>query len=122
MLVWWLTKKLVSAIAQICLHFLALRSHGRSLDFELSHHILDVLSASCDSITITQALRDTLRVSQRACDPWTCAGAIASTEGASWGHQRGGVGEVVRNNQVVKSHTCFDDDGCSRDGQSDGTL
>jgi hypothetical protein len=32
------------------------------------------------------------------------------------------VGEVVRNNQVVKSHTCFDDDGCSRDCQSDGTL
>ena len=111
-----------SGTPEICLNFLALRSHGRSLDFELSHHIFDVLSALCDGIRIMQTLGNTLCVSQADCDPWACAGGIVSTVRASWGLQRGGIREVVCDNQIVKRHTCFDHDGCSRDRQSDEAL
>ena len=111
-----------SGTPEICLNFLALRSHGRSLDFELSHHIFDVLSALCDGIRIMQTLGNTLCVSQADCDPWACAGSIVSTVRASWGLQRGGTWEVVCDNQIVESHACFDDNGSSSNCQSDGPL
>jgi hypothetical protein len=75
-----------------------------------------------DSKGIMQTLRDALCVGQRARNPRTCAGVVVATDRPSWRLQRGCSGELVCNDQVVKSHASLDDDGSPRNRQSNGPL
>ena len=107
---------------ETCLHSQALRAHCWSADFKTRHHGFDVLPASRDSKGIMQTLRDALCVGQRARNPRTCAGVVVATDRPSWRLQRGCSGELVCNDQVVKSHASLDDDGSPTNRQSNGPL
>jgi hypothetical protein len=69
-----------------------------------------------------QTLCNTLCVGQGAHHPRTCAGAVVATERPTWRLQRGGFGELVCNDEVVKSHASLDDDGSPTNRQSNGPL
>ena len=107
---------------ETCLHSQALCAHCWSADFKTRHHGFDVLPASRDSKGIMQTLRDALCVGQRALNPRTCTGIVVATERPTWRLQRGCLGELVCNDQVVKSHASLDDDGIPTNRQSKGFL
>ena len=107
---------------ETCLHSQALCAHCWSADFKTRHHGFDVLPASRDSKGIMQTLRDALCVGQRALNPRTCTGVVVATERPTWRLQRGCLGELVCNDQVVKSHASLDDDGSPTNRQSNGPL
>ena len=104
------------------MNFLALCAHCWSLNFKSRHDGFDLLPGCRDSKGIMQTLRDTLCVGQRGLNPRTCADAVVTTERPAWSLQGGGVGELMCNDEVVKSHASLDDDGSPTNHQSNGPL
>ena len=101
-----------------------LKRSVRIVGLLISRPVITVLMCCLQAVTARESCRDsaTHSVGQRARNPRTCVGVVVATERPTWRLQRGCSGELVCNDQVVKSHASLDDDGSPTNRQSNGPL